>query len=150
MSIVTSNALKDSIIARMIRTTRILDKMVSEEVSQYKLTKPQFDVLLVMHFSAQESVTTTQLAEELMVSKANITGIVTRLVDSELISKVTDENDTRSKKITLTSKGIELIDKIMPRYFEMGEELYSNFSEEERGKLLSQLIFIEEFYTAKR
>lgn len=150
MSIVTSNALKDSIIARMIRTTRILDKMVSEEVSQYKLTKPQFDVLLVMHFSNLESVTTTQLAEELMVSKANITGIVARLVSSSLITKVVDENDTRSKKITLTEKGLNLINTVIPRYFEMSDELYMNFSEEEQTKLLSQLIFIEEFYTAKR
>lgn len=150
MTIEINDQIKNSIIARMIRTTRILDKMISEEVSGYKLTKPQFDVLLIMHFTDQESVTTTQLADELMVSKANITGIVTRLEKSELITKVTDENDTRSKKITLTQKGLSLINQVMPRYFGMGEELYSNFTTEEREKLLAQLVFIEEFYTAKR
>ncbi|WP_419173168.1 MarR family winged helix-turn-helix transcriptional regulator [Halobacteriovorax sp.] len=150
MSIVTSNALRESIIARMVRTTRIIDKMISEEVSQYNLTKPQFDVLLVLKFCNQESVTTTELAEELMVSKANITGIVTRLEKAKLISKVVDENDTRSKKITLTEPGLELIDRVMPRYFAMSDEIYSKFSDEEKQKLLSQLTFIEEFYGSKR
>lgn len=150
MSIIINEEVRNSVIARMIRTTRILDKMISKEVSEYKLTKPQFDVLLVMHFTDQDSVTTTALAEELMVSKANITGIVKRLESAELIKKVTDENDTRSKKISLTEKGTCLIDRVMPRYFEMGQELYSNFTEEEKEKLLQQLIFIEDFYTAKR
>ncbi|RZF22201.1 MarR family transcriptional regulator [Halobacteriovorax vibrionivorans] len=150
MSIVTSNALKDSIIARIVRTTRIIDKMVSEEVGQYKLTKPQFDVLLVLKFCNQDYITTTELSEELMVSKANITGIVTRLEKANLISKIVDENDTRSKKIALTESGLELIDRVMPRYFAMSDEIYSKFSEEERQKLLSQMIFIEEFYNSRR
>ncbi|EPZ51697.1 MarR family protein [Bacteriovorax sp. BAL6_X] len=150
MSIIKSEFVQESIIGRMIRTTRILDKMVSEEVSNFKLTKPQFDVLVILHLTDQESVTTTQLADELLVSKANITGIVKRLEAANLIKKAIDENDTRSKKITLTQDGLDLINKVLPRYFSMGQELVSRFSQEEKSKLLCQLGMIEEFYQSKR
>lgn len=150
MSIIKSEYVQESIIGRMIRTTRILDKMVSEEVSHFKLTKPQFDVLVILHLTDQESVTTTELANELLVSKANITGIVKRLEAVNLIKKAIDENDTRSKKITLTEDGLTLINKVLPRYFSMGQELVSRFSQEEKSKLLCQLGMIEEFYQSKR
>ncbi|POB15271.1 MULTISPECIES: MarR family winged helix-turn-helix transcriptional regulator [Pseudomonadati] len=150
MSIIKSEYVQESIIGRMIRTTRILDKMISEEVSHFKLTKPQFDVLVILHLTDQESVTTTELAEELLVSKANITGIVKRLEAANLVKKAIDENDTRSKKITLTEEGLELINKVLPRYFSMGHELVSRFSQDEKSKLLCQLGMIEEFYQSKR
>ncbi|MFG1499415.1 MarR family transcriptional regulator [Halobacteriovorax sp. XZX-3] len=150
MSIIKSEYVQESIIGRMIRTTRILDKMISEEVSHFKLTKPQFDVLVILHLTDQESVTTTELAEELLVSKANITGIVKRLETANLVKKAIDENDTRSKKITLTEEGLELINKVLPRYFSMGHELVSRFSQDEKSKLLCQLGMIEEFYQSKR
>ncbi|WP_412471583.1 MarR family winged helix-turn-helix transcriptional regulator [Halobacteriovorax sp. RT-1-4] len=150
MSIIKSEYVQESIIGRMIRTTRILDKMISEEVSYFKLTKPQFDVLVILHLTDQESVTTTELAEELLVSKANITGIVKRLEAANLVKKAIDENDTRSKKITLTEEGLELINKVLPRYFSMGQELVSRFSQDEKSKLLCQLGMIEEFYQSKR
>ncbi|MFG1485262.1 MarR family transcriptional regulator [Halobacteriovorax sp. RZ-1] len=150
MSIIKSEYVQESIIGRMIRTTRILDKMVSEEVSHFKLTKPQFDVLVILHLTDQESVTTTELADELLVSKANITGIVKRLEAANLVKKAIDENDTRSKKITLTEDGLCLINKVLPRYFSMGQELVSRFSQEEKSKLLCQLGMIEEFYQSKR
>ncbi|MFG1522072.1 MarR family winged helix-turn-helix transcriptional regulator [Halobacteriovorax sp. RZ-3] len=150
MSIMKSEFVQESIIGRMIRTTRILDKMVSEEVSNFKLTKPQFDVLVILHLTDQEFVTTTELADELLVSKANITGIVKRLEMANLIKKAVDENDTRSKKITLTEDGLDLINKVLPRYFSMGQELVSKFTPEEKSKLLCQLGMIEEFYQSKR
>ncbi|MFG1492008.1 MarR family transcriptional regulator [Halobacteriovorax sp. ZH4_bin.1] len=150
MSIMKSEFVQESIIGRMIRTTRILDKMVSEEVSNFKLTKPQFDVLVILHLTDQEFVTTTELADELLVSKANITGIVKRLEVANLIKKAVDENDTRSKKITLTEDGLDLINKVLPRYFSMGQELVSKFTPEEKSKLLCQLGMIEEFYQSKR
>ncbi len=150
MSIVNLPQIEHKIVGRMLRTVRILEKMISEEVSQYKLTKPQMDVLVILKYSDQESVTTTELAEELFVSKANITGIVTRLENANLIQKVTDPNDTRSKKITVTEEGEALIEKVIPRYFSMGVEAFSNLSQEEKEKLLAQLLYIEEFYSARR
>ena len=150
MSIVNLEKIEHKIIGRMFRTVRIADKMIAAEVTKQGLTKPQFDILLILKYSQLDSVTTTQLADELLVSKANITGIVTRLEKARLLTKVTDENDTRSKKITLTPAGEELISQIIPRYFEMTVEAFSNFTQDEKNKLFEQLVFIEEFYNSQR
>lgn len=150
MSIVNLPQIEHKIVGRMLRTVRILEKMISEEVSQYKLTKPQMDVLVILKYSDQDSVTTTELAEELFVSKANITGIVTRLENANLIQKVTDPNDTRSKKITVTQQGEDLIERVLPRYFAMGIEAFAGLNEEEKRKLFEQLLHVEEFYSARR
>lgn len=150
MSIVELEIIEQKIIARMIRTARLFDKMIGDEVAQKKLTKPQVDILFILKYAPVDSLTTTELAEELFVSKANITGIVTRLLNAGYMTKVVDEKDTRSKKISLTEAGNALISGISPRYLQMAKDALSSLTTEELEKLHEQLNHVETYILSKK
>lgn len=141
--------LEIKIIAANIRITRYLEGLINKGIAKYKISKAQFDVLAFINFSEDKYTTVTELAIIHLVSKANITGIVNRLIKIDLIQKVTDTKDARSNVLTLTEKGAALINELMPIYLQISKDAVSIFSLEEKNKLQDQLKHIEDFMRSK-
>lgn len=150
ISRVRLNDLDLDVIVAMVRTTRYLESMVTHGISTYGLSKPQFDVLAKIFFSPEKRTTVTEAAQDALVSKANMTGIITRLLESELVVRESDPNDARVRFITLTDAGSRLVQKVLPKYFDMTHEAMSIFSKEEKELLLKQLEHIETFLQMKQ
>lgn len=150
MSKVKFNDLDLDVIVAMIMTTRYVESMVTNGISTYGLSKPQFDVLAKIYFSPEKRTTVTEAAQDALVSKANMTGIITRLLDSELVRRDNDPNDARVRFISLTDAGSRLVQKVLPKYFDMTHEAMSIFSKDEKEKLLKQLEHIETFLQMKQ
>jgi len=70
------------------------------------LSIPQFDVLAAL--SEREGMTQRQLAEVLFVTKANVSGLIDRLVEARLVERRTGAQDRRSHALFLTQKGEHL------------------------------------------
>ncbi|WP_372655268.1 MarR family winged helix-turn-helix transcriptional regulator [Halobacteriovorax sp.] len=132
-----------NIIAKMSRTIKSLEKMVSVSMEEFSLTKPQLDVLVVIKFSSHDALKATEIAEELFVSKANISGLISRLESAGFIERAVDPDDSRAKKLTLSSKANDVLDKVLPKYITMTNKIMSKFSEEEKTILVGQLEYIE-------
>lgn len=131
------------IIAKMSRTIKSLEKMVSISMEEFSLTKPQLDVLVVIRLSSHDVLKATQIAEELFVSKANISGMILRLESAGFIERTVDPSDSRAKKLTLSSKANDVLDRVLPKYISMINEIMSKFSEDEKTILVGQLEYIE-------
>jgi DNA-binding MarR family transcriptional regulator len=64
---------------------------------------PQFDALANLYLN--DGVSQQELAERLLVTKGNVTGLVTRLADRGLVERRADPNDKRANRIVLTDAG---------------------------------------------
>lgn len=138
------------VMVAMFRATRIVENMLTTGITGDGLSKAQFDVLAYIHFSDEKRTTVTELAQEHLVSKANMTGIINRLLDSKLVTRETDPNDARVRFISLTSAGTELVERTLPKYFDMTHEAMSIFNKSEKELLLKQLEHIETFLQLRR
>ncbi len=150
MSRITLNDIDLDVMVAVVRTSRFLESMITNGIAADGLSKAQFDVLAFIHFSKEKRTTVTEVSQQALVSKANMTGIITRLLESELVTRETDPNDARVRFITLTAKGLRLVEKVLPKYFEMTHEAMSIFSDEEKNLLLKQLEHIETFLQMRR
>jgi DNA-binding MarR family transcriptional regulator len=81
------------------------------------VTPQQWAVLATLSDS-DEPATLAALARRLMVTKQNMTGMVTRLEQLGLAERHDDPNDLRSSRVQLTRRGRGLIDKVRPAYEE--------------------------------
>lgn len=131
------------ILAANIRATKLFDDLITKGISKYGISKPQFDIMVHIHFCESKKTTVTEIAINNSVSKANITGIMNRMIGMGLIESVVDEKDARVKNVTLTQKGQDLIDNSLPEYKELIHKTMSPFSGEEKNMLLMQLKHIE-------
>ena len=86
-----------------------------------------------------DAPTVTALADELGISPASASRAVDGLVKKKLVTRVEDEEDRRVRRITLTSRGQELADRIISARLAGLEEFAASLKGAERTKLASAL-----------
>jgi DNA-binding MarR family transcriptional regulator len=90
---------------RLLRTTRAMEAELRERLRvQFATTLPQFDVMAALARTS-DGMSMTELSRMLIVSNGNVTGIIDRLVASELVARLPAPNDRRSLVVRLTPKG---------------------------------------------
>jgi DNA-binding MarR family transcriptional regulator len=81
--------------------------------AQAGVSPEQYEALLAIKaFASGNGVTISQLSERLQVKHHSAVNIVDRLVERKFITRAAGENDRRERRLSLTSKGGELIDKL--------------------------------------
>lgn len=97
------------------------------------LTQPQFAVLEVLaHLGPLKMC---EIAGKLLMSGANVTGVVDRLEKKGLVKRVTEAEDRRMFHIHLTEAGRRLIAEVFPVHAKKIEKLTSALSAHEKLEL---------------
>ena len=97
------------------------------------LTPPQFGVLEALaHLGPMKMCT---IGTKLLMSGANLTGVVDRLENKGLVRRVMDADDRRTYVIHLTDAGGKLISKIFARHATVIEELSAGLGSAEKREL---------------
>ena len=112
------------------------------DVFQGKVTLPQ---LLILDFlNRQGASKMTDLANYMKVTTAASTGIVQRLVLLGYVQREFDQKDRRIIKIKLSTKGIELLKKLIQQRRQMITKVFGQISEDDRGEYLRILMQVKE------
>ncbi|MFS0724031.1 MarR family winged helix-turn-helix transcriptional regulator [Paenibacillus sp. 1P07SE] len=106
----------------------------SLHLKQWDLTVAQFDVLV--QIGAQEGLTQQELGEKLFVTKGNVTQLLGKLEEQGWIRR---EKRWKSKHLSLTAKGRELIDAVAPRQERQQASHFHGLSKEEKKQLITLL-----------
>ncbi len=91
---------------RFLRLDQLLRLSMARSLRRVGLSIPQFDVLSTL--SEGEGMTQRQLAEQLFVTKGNVSGLIDRLVEAKLVERRPGAQDRRSHALFLTGKGQSL------------------------------------------
>ena len=123
---------------RLIRLHGEMSVAFSKRLRAIKLSIPQCDVLCAL--LGHEGVSQQDLAERLFVTKGNISGLIDRLVSSDLVDRRKLRGDRRTHAIYLTPKGRQL--------GEQGLALQRAFVEQVLGRLdAAQLAQMDALFT---
>lgn len=71
---------------------------------EFDMTLPRFDLLAQLERST-EGLLLSEVSRRLMVSNGNVTGLVERLVQEGFVRRVTDRDDRRAARVSLTKSG---------------------------------------------
>jgi len=102
-----------------------------------QLSTVEFTVLSLVASNAD--VTQKQLSQTLAVSAPNITTLLDRLEQRQLLVRVRSETDRRSQHIRLTRKGSALARKAIGVSTTMEQDVLRHLTEAERGILVELL-----------
>ena len=106
---------------------------VSTRVADYSLTTPQFGVLEALYHLGPLSL--GELADKLLVTGGNITYVMDRLEEQELVVRDRSGPDRRVVMARLTAKGASLIEAVFPGHAAFVDELAGTLSHEEQETL---------------
>ena len=88
--------------------------------ARFGLTEPQFNMLLLLARQRKEGMVLGKIGDKMLVSKANITGLVDRLEREGLVVRENHAYDRRSRLAKMTEAGLDLLKKVEVLGIEVG------------------------------
>ncbi len=110
-----------------------LERRMASRLAEHGITLAQFDMLLTLCHG--DGVTQQDLAERLLVTKANIVGLIDRAGAAGLVERRPDPEDRRVNRIHVTPAGRKLAGKVRPGQDELIREIFGHLSEAELRQL---------------
>ena len=81
----------------------------AEQITRSKLSPGQFHTISILR---KGPLPMKELACRMMISKQQLTPLVSKLIDAGLVKRKTDENDRRVVLIEVTERGVQLHDEL--------------------------------------
>lgn len=119
--------LEAEIILDIFRAANLLGRIGGKLVVETDLKSVQ-QWLLLGGIEKEEGISLTELCKNTLVTKQNITGMIERLYQSNLVEKYVDELDRRVTRVKITEKGKEVLDRLKPLRSISNEKTFENFS----------------------
>ncbi|MGZ4030748.1 MAG: MarR family winged helix-turn-helix transcriptional regulator [Tumebacillaceae bacterium] len=132
--------LRASIIQLFIKINNLIIKHGNSDrlAGKFGLSQQQWTLLSVLHRNGN-GMTMTELGKNLLVTKANMTGMIDRLERDNFVSRHPDLHDRRVTKVMLTQKGLDFMEEIQEPRNQFTEENLADFSPEDRKKFVEYL-----------
>lgn len=116
-----------------------MDQVFSGHFARFGLSQPKFNALIQLRLAGDRGLTQSELGQKMLVSRANITGLVERLERDGLVSRTSDPEDKRALRVQITARGQELMEAFLPVHNDFVHESLSSLSDSEKGLLMELL-----------
>lgn len=94
-------------------------------------TPTQMEIINYILEHMEENIYQRDLENILNLRRATVSGVLQTMEKNNLIKRITDDNDTRAKKIILCEKAKEIFLKSEKRFVELEEAIVEGISNEE-------------------
>ena len=121
----------------LLFTANWLNEQIGKILSEEGVTQQQYNILRILRGSATP-LSTLKIRERMLDKMSDTSRIVDRLIAKELVLKNTCEKDKRLVDITLTPKGLSLVDQL-DQYNERIDALLKGINESE-AQLMNQIL----------
>jgi DNA-binding MarR family transcriptional regulator len=139
--------MKEDLTASLLCTAlmRIGTRMATEfdqKFARLELTQAQFRVLLAVWKAEEGSITPSTLAEQLLIERATVSVLTTRLVERGWLARVPGEN-RRTFSLVLTGTGTTKLHEALPQAVALADEKMAGFPREDLHQTLALLEALE-------
>jgi DNA-binding MarR family transcriptional regulator len=118
------------LVAGVVQLSNLLTRRLGPIFEKAKITPQQWAVLSLLG-SSGGPMSLAAIARAMLVSKQNMTGMISRLEQLGLAERSDDPDDLRSARVQLTRRGRTLVDKLRPAYDEWHAKLAAQIGERE-------------------
>lgn len=122
----------------VVGTYQECNRRYAAMLREFDLTVPQFDVLNAIH-SLGDDALPKRIAERMLVTRGNVSGVLNRLQEHDLISTRRTLCDRRSFVCELTPAGLKLFESARSAAALFIEEQLSPFDEDEMRSIEDQM-----------
>ncbi|MBA4419201.1 MAG: hypothetical protein C0392_15035 [Syntrophus sp. (in: bacteria)] len=123
----------------IVFTATMIGKIAYGYFSKSAITDVQFNLLMQLKYTREKRLSQVELSRRLVVNKANVTGVIDRLEKAGFVVRIPHNTDRRIKMIAITEKGLDIVTRLEPGYFEAVSRLMSPFTKPEMAGLIESL-----------
>jgi len=119
------------------RAHQISGAMFDRHLGEFDLTAVQYMAMVAI--GSNPAVDATRLSDMIVFDRATIGGVIDRLESKGLVARTPSVTDRRSKGLSLSEKGYELLDKVESRVVKVQEDILKPLPATERRQLVALL-----------
>lgn len=128
---------RQKVTINLLYTSNWLINKHKEFFSDYEITPQQYNVLRILRGQHPKSISTSAIKDRMLDKNSDVSRIVDRLTNKELVSKAPCSKDRRLVDVLISQKGLSLL-KTMDKAV---DGLDANISlNEDEAKMLNQLL----------
>jgi DNA-binding MarR family transcriptional regulator len=120
---------------RLLTSTQLIEQQVRGRFrTEFDTTLPRFDVMAALA-REPDGQTMGDISRWLLVSSGNITGIISRLENDGLVTRVRSADDRRTHLVRLSSKGLEEFERMSLTHEKWIRNMLAGMTREEMATL---------------
>lgn len=113
------------------RCSLIFDKYVNQLLAPYNITNSQFRILMILYKADGEVVRQIDIERGLSMTNPTVTGLIKSLEKNNLVMRIDNPDDKRSKILILTKAAINRKEEFIALSKSIEEEMTSNLTDNE-------------------
>lgn len=127
------NEINNRLFFRLFQVANTLHTKGTQAIEEFGVTTQQWSVLgALSRPQAEEGMSINDLSRLLLVSRQNLTGVLSRLERDGLIERATNEEDRRSRKVKLSKRGQALWLKLQDPIHQFYDKALKDLSFDDR------------------
>jgi MarR family transcriptional regulator, 2-MHQ and catechol-resistance regulon repressor len=131
--------LSAEVMLNLLYTCDVAASSTGKFLSKYGLAKSSFNILMNLRHGPPEGMLLHDLGELLLMTRANVTGLIDHLEEKGLVRRIVDASDRRARFARITKKGEALMDELVPHHFARTQQRLAAFTEDEKQTLVALL-----------
>ncbi|OHX66293.1 MarR family winged helix-turn-helix transcriptional regulator [Flammeovirga pacifica] len=126
-------------IYEIIKTGHWITDTVGQVLKEDNITEPQFNVLRILKGQKGNPITVQDIQGRMIQRSSNVTRIVDKLLDKGLVNRQECPTNRRKMDITITSFGLDELEKLNKKVLEFHSPYINNLTDDE-AEILEKLI----------
>ncbi|MFJ9146697.1 MarR family winged helix-turn-helix transcriptional regulator [Streptomyces sp. NPDC102270] len=128
------------VFGRIYRLSRAMGDRVEKAYAPYGISRGEFDVLATLRRAGEPyTLSPRRLSSTLMLTTGGMTGRLDKLERADLLRRSPDPHDRRGLQVTLTEKGLAVIDEAVGAGLTAQTEALSTLDDEQADQLADLL-----------
>ncbi|MFH1726571.1 MAG: MarR family transcriptional regulator [Elusimicrobiota bacterium] len=123
----------------LVQAYDLVSAPLARRAERHGLSLAAFNVLTILSRCAHGCLRPNELSRLLLVSRANVTGLLDTLVRKGFVVRRPDPSDGRACLAVLTARGRSWLDSYLPGHHRVLNRLVAGLGEAERGRLTALL-----------
>lgn len=127
------------LLVHLFYTTDVVEVRVARVMAAHGISNAAFNLLMILHNSKDGARSLHEISDLLLVSRANVTGLIDCLEQRGFVAREIDARDRRVRIARLLDTGRALLEQVLPEHHQAIQRLCAQLPEEERATLVTLL-----------
>lgn len=128
------------------QTYREVEKSYNHLLEKFDLSESRFTILMFLIRAKDRQLLPSEIADKLGVARPTASKLVKGLINQGLVTSAPSSLDKRMNFIKITNSGAELLNTFLPYNYRAVDELFTDFTVEEKDQFL---ILLKKLRTGK-
>ncbi len=122
-------------IFEIIKTGHWITDMVSQELKEFGVSEPQFNVLRILKGQKGNPITVEVIANQMIQRSSNVTRIIDKLLIRGFVSRQECETNRRKMDIKITEEGVKFLKILDKKVADFHKPMMGRISEKDAQDL---------------